>query len=532
MQMILIIAGVIAAFLIGSVVYIHISNQKVERRLRQNFGKIPANRSIDLGDIAVYHDLNPCGIDDITWDDLDMDRVFRRINVCLSSVGEEYLYHALHDLKTDFTDIEKREKLIDWLDENPDDRVKIQKILYGLGKQQGNGLCTFLSYAESGKLRHTWIYIILALIPVISILLIPFFGRPVIFFMFWVLLFNTYMNTRIRKKIDHNFDTIRYITALIHCAKSLDKKYGERINLSEILKPLRKIGGLVSGMSQRATSDLDTFAIIFKTIFYIDIINYNRNVKKIIRHRDELFQLYKIIGEAEVALCVNSYRHSLDFYCVPEFHGDNIVSFREAYHPLLSDPVPNSADITNDSIITGSNASGKSTFIKMIAINHILAQTINTCCAESYKLSYSYVASSMALRDDIISGDSYFVTEVKSLKRIIEYCKERRCICFIDEILRGTNTKERIAASTAVLNLLHEMDGLCIVASHDIELIEILDGVYDNYHFSETFENNTIEFDYLLKEGASRSTNAIKLLKYMGFDQRIIDEAVSMIKEI
>jgi len=530
MQSVIIIAAIVVAFIIGCIVYIHISNKKAERRLLRNFGEIPSQRMSDLSDIAVFHEMTFDGIDNITWNDLDMDSVFHRINGCLSSVGEEYLYHTLHDLKTDLTDIKNRENLIKWLDKNPADRLKIQKILNGLGKRRGNGLYTFLSYAESGKLRHTWIYIILALIPVAGILLIPVFGRPVILFMFYILIFNTFLNARIRKRIDHNFDTIRYITALIHCAKSIDKKYGELINLSEILKPLRKIGGMVSGMSQRITSDLDTFAVIFKTIFYIDIINYNRNVKKIIRHRDELLQLYKIIGELEVGICVNSYRHSLELYCVPEFCDDDAVYFRDAYHPLLNDPVPNSADITNDSIITGSNASGKSTFIKMIAINHILAQTINTCCAESYKLSFSYVASSMALRDNIVSGDSYFVTEIKSLKRIIEYCKDRRCICFVDEILRGTNTKERIAASTAVLNLLHEMDGLCIVASHDIELVEILNGVYDNYHFSETFENDTIEFDYLLKDGASRSTNAIKLLKYMGFDQRIIDEAVNMIK--
>jgi Mismatch repair ATPase (MutS family) len=502
---------------------------KIERRLRANFGKIPSKKSLDLDDIAVYHELNPVGIDDITWNDLDMDSVFHRINACLSSVGEEYLYHVLHDLKTDSSDIEKRETLISWFDKNPNDRVKIQKILHGLGKVRGNGVSMFLSHAESGKLRHTWIYVVLALFPIIGALSIPIFGTSGIMTLFFSILFNTYLNTRIRKRIDHNVDTIQYISALIHCAKTLDKKHGALLNFTEVLKPLRKIGGLVSGSIQRITSDLDTLAVIFKTIFYVDIIMYNRNVKKIIRHKDELFQLYKVIGELEVALCVNSYRHSLDLYCIPEFHCDNAVNFRDAYHPLLSDPIPNSGDITNDSIITGSNASGKSTFIKMIAINHILAQTINTCCAESYKLSYAYVASSMALRDNITSGDSYFVTEIKSLKRIIEYCKEQRCICFVDEILRGTNTKERIAASTAVLNLLHEMDGLCLVASHDIELIEILDGVYDNYHFSEKFENNMIEFDYLLKNGASRSTNAIKLLEYMGFDQRIIDEAMRMI---
>jgi DNA mismatch repair ATPase MutS len=76
-----------------------------------------------------------------------------------------------------------------------------------------------------------------------------------------------------------------------------------------------------------------------------------------------------------------------------------------------------------------------------------------------------------------------------------------------------------------VLKLLHQTGSLCVVASHDVELTEILNGIYDNYHFSEKIIESEIEFDYLLKDGPSRTTNAIKLLEYMGFDKRIVDEA-------
>lgn len=298
------------------------------------------------------------------------------------------------------------------------------------------------------------------------------------------------------------------------------------------MKPFRKTGGFIPGNIQHVTNEIESLIILFKAMFLIDLILYNRTVNRLIRYTNELNQLFQIVGELDTAICIASFRRSLPWYCAPKFCSDNAIRFSEIYHPLLKDPVANSGRINNDSIITGSNASGKSTFIKTVAINNILAQTINTCCAKQYTLYFSYVASSMAMNDNILTGDSYFITEIKSLKRIIQYCKERRCVCFIDEILRGTNTPERIAASTAVLRLLHETDSLCLVASHDIELTRILQDVYDNYHFSEKIEDDTIEFDYLLKEGPSHSTNAIRLLKFMGFDQRIVDEAVMLVESI
>ena len=296
------------------------------------------------------------------------------------------------------------------------------------------------------------------------------------------------------------------------------------------LSHISKSGGLLPGNTQRVTNDLEGLVILFKAFFLIDLIRYNTLVRRMIRHTDELKSLFRLVGEVDVTISLASFRQSLPWYCTPVLTQEHAVQFTEVYHPLLKDPVANSGMFDNDCIITGSNASGKSTFIKTIAINHILAQTTGTCCARQYSLSPSYVASSMALKDDILSGESYFMAEVRSLKRIIEYCKAGRCICFVDEILRGTNTPERIAASTAVLSLLHETDSLCLVASHDIELTKILQGVYDMYHFSETFENETIAFDYRLKKGPSRSTNAIRLLTWMGFDPRIIEDATNMLE--
>lgn len=378
-------------------------------------------------------------------------------------------------------------------------------------------------------------YIVMSMLPIAGIAILPFLGKTGVLLFLCAVCVNIYSYARKSLMLEGDLETMQYFSALLYGAKSINHKFGIQMeslgfNLTAAIRPFHKVGGFVSGGTQQIASDLEPFIILLKHIFLVDLILYNRTVNYLIRYADELNQLYRIIGELDTGICIASYRQTLEPYCIPKFHDDNAIRFSEVYHPLLEHPVANSGYFDNDSIVTGSNASGKSTFIKTIAINNILAQTINTCCARYYELSFSYVASSMAVRDDILSGDSYFITEIRSLKRIIQYCKEQRCACFIDEILRGTNTPERIAASTAVLKMLHETDSLCLVASHDIELTKILAGIYDNYHFSEKFENGAIEFDYLLKEGPSRSTNAIRLLEYMGFDQCIVEGALAIIQ--
>ena len=102
-------------------------------------------------------------------------------------------------------------------------------------------------------------------------------------------------------------------------------------------------------------------------------------------------------------------------------------------------------------LLTGSNASGKSTFLKSVALNAILAQTIYTVMADSYRAPYFRIYSSMALKDNLMGNESYFIVEIKSLKRIYESADEKvPMLCLIDEVLRGTNTVERIAASSQI----------------------------------------------------------------------------------
>ena len=132
----------------------------------------------------------------------------------------------------------------------------------------------------------------------------------------------------------------------------------------------------------------------------------------------------------------------------------------------------------------------------------------------------------MALSDNLLAGESYYIAEIKSIKRILdEQKKEGFVLCALDEVLRGTNTIERIAASKEILNALDRSRTLCLAATHDAELCLLTGEQYQLAHFEETITEDAICFDYKLKKGPANTRNAIHLLKMLGFDHSIVEAA-------
>ena len=134
----------------------------------------------------------------------------------------------------------------------------------------------------------------------------------------------------------------------------------------------------------------------------------------------------------------------------------------------------------------------------------------------------------MALRDDLAGGESYFIVEIRSLKRVLDAASEPSdvpVLSCIDEVLRGTNTTERISASTEILLQLAQLPMQVFAATHDLELTELLRDAYVNYHFTETVDGDDVKFSYKLLKGPADSRNAIRLLRAMGYDPAIADRA-------
>ena len=238
-------------------------------------------------------------------------------------------------------------------------------------------------------------------------------------------------------------------------------------------------------------------------------------------------------GFLESMIAAASYRKALPNYCIPEFltlEGQKkplSIKLTNVYHPRIETPVKNSIAVKKSVLLTGSNASGKSTFLKTTAIAALLAQTIHTVPADQYQAPFYQIYSSMAIRDNLSGHDSYYMVEIKSLKRILDAKKDTiPVLCFIDEVLRGTNTVERIAASTEILKSLSNQQVLCFAATHDIELTQLLKEEYENYYFREQIQKEDILFDYQLKKGISTSRNAIRLIQQIGYEKKIVDRAL------
>jgi DNA mismatch repair ATPase MutS len=170
--------------------------------------------------------------------------------------------------------------------------------------------------------------------------------------------------------------------------------------------------------------------------------------------------------------------------------------------------------------------SGKSTFLRTFCINSILAQTIYTCFGNKFVSPILKQYSSIRIDDNLFQGKSYYFEEVSVMATLIaEVETPYQNLFILDEVFKGTNTIERIAASKAILSYLNRKNNIVMVATHDIELSEMLKSDYELYHFTEIIEDDKLNFDHKIKAGQLKTRNAIKLLELSNYPLDIINEA-------
>lgn len=537
-----VLVGIIVIVVVGIVFSIFENRKRLEYiklNIINNYGK-----TINLDEVMIkmknvssyFRNKNEKNIiDDITWNDLNMDDIFKKINNTQSTAGQEVLYDMLRTPVYSQAVLTKRDKVIEFFKKNEKERYDIQFILGKLGKSNELYITNCLFNKEDNSRSNLLKFTLLSWIPAISLLLL--FIHP----MFLILtvgcvVLNIFISQR-NKVENYDANGFSYMISLVNAANKIKEKNIFEIdeNIDSIdasLKKLKNIKRKSVGIQEKSImSDMDVFAEYANLIFLREIITYEKVKNTIIKNKKELKNVYEYVGTIDSLIAIASFRESLDFYTKPclkisEKREDNNIEFKDIYHPLVKEPVLNNGSFSKGVLITGSNASGKSTFIKTIAINAIMAQTIYTCFAKEYKTSYFNIYTSMALRDDIHSSESYYIVEIKSLKRILDQVQNNiPCLCFVDEILRGTNTVERIASSCEVLKNIGNENTLCFAATHDVELTYMLDDIFENYHFEETITDNDIKFDYKIHRGRAQTRNAIKLLEFMGYDKKLVENA-------
>lgn len=554
-----IFVAVMAAILLLLIVRSWLDYKKSEKRFIQrlysDYGVLPQKeyKPEQFANISHYYLSHREGfeIDDITWNDLNMDEVFKRMNYTWSAAGEEYLYYVLRMPCMDEGELRHREEMISFFREHPDERVACQCVFSRLGGTGKFSIYDYLGYLDQLGERSNGPHY-LALILLLGAFAMMFANLPVgLLLLVCILIYNNITYFRVKNEIDPYIVSFAYVFRLLDAVKGIKlQKAGVFQEEMELLKRSSaamgsfKRGSLLimsQGRMSGSGNPLDMLLDFFRMGFHLDLIKFNQMLSQIRKHISEVDEMISTLGKIEAMIAVGAYRESLELYCIPEFEKEPCIRAEKLFHPLLAEPVTNDIGTDRSVLITGSNASGKSTFLKTVAINSILAQTIHTVLAERYAGAMFRTVSSMSLRDDVQGGESYYMVEIKSLKRILDLLapkepeghpqQEVPVLCFVDEVLRGTNTVERIAASTRILKSMARKNCLCFAATHDIELTHLLEKDYHNYHFSETVEANDISFSYKIKEGRAATRNAIRLLGIMGYDEEIIREAERMAED-
>ncbi|TAH72193.1 MAG: hypothetical protein EWM47_03695 [Anaerolineaceae bacterium] len=541
MDYIFYILVVTLGFVILSIVGEYKQKKALTQRLVEEWGIIPETEytSEKMESIKTFYLTqkdNYMDVDDITWNDLDMDEIYRRMNNTQSSLGEEYLYALLRKPCFSSEELEERNRLIEYFKTHDNERILIQTKLNKVGKLRKISAFEYASKLSEQEQKSNAPHYLMALALIISIALIFVYPAIGVGLTIFSLAFNIITYFKYKAIIENFIIIIAFQLRLLDSIEGLLKvsipeleQYNKR--LATDLKTFRqyKRGSSIVVARNVSGNILEALVDYYRMISHHDLIKYNRMLSFFKKNKEAMLRIFKIVGFLDSMIAAASFRDMVEYYSIPKLYQDKShpkLSITKVYHPLIKDPIPNS--ITEDActLLTGSNASGKSTFIKSLAINQILSQTIYTSLSEEFKASYFVIYSSMALKDNILSNESYFIVEIKSLKRILDNSRGKYPIlCFVDEVLRGTNTLERIAASSRILASLTKENALCFAATHDIELTYILEKHYSNYHFRERIEGNQVLFDYKLYKGRAVSKNAIKLLKLLGYSKNIIADA-------
>ena len=482
-------------------------------------------------------------LSDKTCNDLDFQELFMFVDRTNSKVGQQYLYNKLRTIPLHNTENPIHEKLSEEFTNNPDFRVSVQR---HLSKLNGSEVYYISSLFQDEIIKTPkWFFIVpfLSFTSVLSFIMV-FFNPVFIILLLGLSIINIVFHLKNKKNLYNYFSSIPQLSKLNRVAQELFKNNSLKEinpNLIKSVSVLNKVNSRMSifNLDSGLQSDQQMFfwamMELVKIVFLIEPLFLFRTLKRIDSKRTEIEDVFLFVGEIDTIVSIASLRKGLKNFCSPKItDGQKRLFAQEVYHPLIENCVKNNLKVNDRSILlTGSNMSGKTSFIRTIAINVITGLTLNTCFAKQFSMPRVRVFSAIRISDDLMNDRSYYFEEVITIKEMIDKSKESDLNLFLlDEIFKGTNTIERIAAGKAVLSSLNEENNIVFVSTHDIELADLLKNEYDLYHFSEIVDHKTVDFDYKLKEGKLKNRNAIRILQINDYPEKIIKEAIEISEEL
>jgi DNA mismatch repair ATPase MutS len=264
-------------------------------------------------------------------------------------------------------------------------------------------------------------------------------------------------------------------------------------------------------------------AIILNSTMLYHVHAYRKLLRWKSTHARDLTTWLDMIGEMEILLSFANLSFNNPDFCFPELNTESRIVFEEIGHPLIParKRVTNSIAFTERPfiILTGSNMSGKSTFLRTLGINFVLANAGAPVCAQAAAFHPMEIVVSMRLSDSLTDSESYFFAEVRRLKEIMDKLDENRCFVLLDEILRGTNSDDKRSGTIAVVKNVLVKNAIGAIATHDLEVCQTTNNYPDklvNKCFEVEIINNDLHFDYKLRDGICQNKSATFLMTKMG----------------
>jgi hypothetical protein len=263
-------------------------------------------------------------------------------------------------------------------------------------------------------------------------------------------------------------------------------------------------------------------AIIMNGVFLYHVSQLIKLLEWKNQHGPSIQAWIKIIGEVETMNSLANFAHNNPSFCFPDLNDNFDISFEQFGHPLIRQ----NKRICNDVafhhktmiILTGSNMSGKSTFLRTLGINMVLTGVGSVVCATKANIHPLEVIVSMRQTDSLSDSESYFFAEVKRLKQIMDRLVEKKCFVLLDEILKGTNSDDKQTGTIAIIKKMIHLQAIGAVATHDLEVCKTTEEYPDiltNQCFEVAIINDELVFDYKLRQGICQNKSATFLMKKM-----------------
>jgi len=335
------------------------------------------------------------------------------------------------------------------------------------------------------------------------------------------------MHSRIGRKVDI-FDKYGKLLKLIE-QKTYSSEYLSKLLQNTTVKghtastELNRLRKLVKALDNRMNI---LFYFVANAFVLWDLQVVFRLEKWRRRNKNNMLIWFDTIYKFDAISSMATFAYNHPNYIIPEVkEGDFLLEIEKGGHPLLEENVRIDNDFTMNghgqiSIITGANMAGKSTFLRTIGVNLVLAMSGSVVCAKEFAFVPIPIHTSVRTNDSLQKSESYFFAELKRLKAIIDRLeKGEKLFVIVDEMLRGTNSKDKHLGSEALTKQMIKLEASGLIATHDIalgELAKIYPEHVKNQRFEVEIENNKLVFDYLLKSGISQNLNAVFLMKKMG----------------